>query len=101
MKTEKVVLHGTQRVTAHQAEIRYIFLHFPAIAQAVILAVAELESRAAQVPVLGHTMPKARIAGAKNGAKDAIAGDLPVVAADAHSITMAMRTGGFCQRDCL
>src|ERR1017187_662810 len=101
MEAENIILHGAERVAADQAEIGDVLFHFAAVGDAVVLTVAELELHPAQVPVLVDAVSKARVAGAKYGPKDAIAGNLPVVTARAQSITMAMRAGRLCERNCL
>src|ERR1039457_7612260 len=93
MEAENIVLQGTERVAADQAEIGDVLFHFAAVGDAVVLAVAELELHPAQVPVPADTISKARVAGAKYSPKNAITGNLPFVTARAQSITMAMRAG--------
>ena len=101
MEAENVILERAEGVAAHQAEIGDIFLHFTAISDAIILSVAELDLDAAHTPIPSGAVPETRVAGAENRPKDAITGDFPLVTARAQSITMAMRAGCLCQRNCL
>jgi len=98
MEAENIVFHGAESVTADQTEIGDVLFHFAAVGHTVVLATAEFEADAAQVPVPGGAVSKAQVAGAKYSSKDAITGNLPIVSSRAQSIAMAMRAGGLGER---
>ena len=101
MEAEDVVLQGVESVAANQAEVGYVLLHFTPIGHAVILTAAKLKLHPAHVPVFVDAVSKARVTGAKYGPKDAITGNLPAVTAWTQSISMTVRAGRLCERNCL
>ena len=99
MVAEYVIFERVQRAAANQTKVGQVFLVLAAVGHAIVLAVAEFEIYAAQMFFLGRQIAETSIASAKNGSKDAITRNFPIVAARAQSVTMAMRARGFCKRN--
>ena len=99
--TKHFVFKVIQGAAADQAEVGYIILVLSHPSQAAILARAEGESHLAHVFFFGHAITEARVARAENCAQDAVAGSGLTPSAGTQSISMAVRTRGFRQRDSL
>jgi len=95
VEAEYIVFERGEHATADETKISDIFFGFTAVSHAGIFAAADLQLDPAQVFLFAGAVSKTRVASAKDGPEDAVAGNFPVIATRTQTITMAMRTGGF------
>ena len=101
MEAEYIIFETVQRAAADQTKVRQILLVLAAEGHAIVLAMAELEIYAAQMLFLSRQVAEASVTNAKDGSKNTVTRNFPIVASRAQSVTMAMRARRFCKRDCL
>src|SRR2546427_7653543 len=93
MVAEYLVFERAQVTAAHQAKVGNVLFVRTPVHEAGLLAVQLGQRNAADVLLFRHTMVKSRVAGAKDGAKDAVAGVAFSFADGAQPNAAAVRAG--------